>query len=215
MLVVALAAVAVWQKPAWDEHQRQLAPGGLPLSLVWASTEYFANGPADPVVELRIIVDNTGKTTTESTTILWDPAFQQSFLFLRSEPAPWRLRTDERGWGVLDTSGTIPGRYGTFKMWFASRGRAVLEPRVVVVANGSYVVAETVATATHLHAEVLPPAQLTFERGPVAAAADAVRFLPADEHGALPLAAIMGLSLTAVVAAGSVVAYRQAGRGSA
>src|SRR4051794_18891424 len=40
------------------------APGqaevALPMRLTWASTEYFAAGPADPVVQILLIVANDG-----------------------------------------------------------------------------------------------------------------------------------------------------------
>src|SRR6266542_4488185 len=60
-----------------------------------ASIEYYQAGPVDPVVEVRVILDSTAKRHTDSTTILWDPTFAERFVFLRSEPAPWRVRVDE------------------------------------------------------------------------------------------------------------------------
>jgi hypothetical protein len=214
--VVALALAAAAAGGAVASRAATFAgspPAARPqLRLQWASMEYYRAGPADPLVELRIIVANYSRRPTDSTTILWEPAFAQQHLFVRSEPAPWRVRTDERGWGVLDTAGVLPEQHGTFRLWFAAGTLAVYEPRVVVVANGTDVIAETVAGATHRRYQVPSSAQRTFERGPLAALADAVRFLPSDGHGALPLAAAIGVLLSATAGAGTLAAFRVAGR---
>jgi hypothetical protein len=77
----------------------------------------------------------------------------------------------------------------------------------MVVANGHLVIAETVADVRRLDG-VLGRAPATFERGPLAAAADVFGFVPADARGAFPLAAASGLLLAAVLAAGGVAAAR-------
>jgi hypothetical protein len=204
---LALAALlAACASPA-----RAGAPPG-PLRLRWASAEYYTAGPTDPVVELRIILDNRGSRASDSTTILWEPAFAQAFTFLRSEPAAWRVRVDERGWGVLDTDGVLPRQFGTFRLWFAMNAYAVHEPRLAFVANGTTDIAEATASATHLLPQRVSPAQQAFERGPAAMAADALPFAPADERGAFRVAAGMGVLLTAVAGIGGGAAFRAAGR---
>jgi hypothetical protein len=145
---------------------------------------------------------------------------------ISSDPPAWRVRIDERGWGVLDTAGLLPSRSGTFRLWFsgphaggpaggaaaapaggAAGGAAVVPPRVMVVANGHFVIAETVADVRRLDG-VRGRAPAIFERGPLAAAADAFDFVPADARGAFPFAATSGLLLGAVLAAGGVAAAR-------
>jgi hypothetical protein len=179
------------------------------VSLRKASTEYFVNGPGDSVVELRLIVDNQDPwgRNTDSTTILWEPSFARITTLLASDPPAWRTRIDERGWGVMDTAGVLGRRYGTFRLWFAVGDYAVQEPQVTLVANGHIVLAETVATATHRRRGASTPAQTAFERGPLARAADLSLLLPGDERGAFPLAAGVGLLLTAVATAGGLAAF--------
>jgi hypothetical protein len=179
-----------------------------------ASTEYFANGPSDSVVELRLIVDNRDSRgrNTDSTTILWEPSFARITTLLASDPPAWRTRIDDRGWGVLDTAGVLGRRYGTFRLWFAVGDYAVQEPQVAIVANGHIILAETVATASHRRRGASTPAQTAFERGPLARAADLSLFLPGDERGAFPLAAGVGLLLTAIAAAGGLAAFLAAGQ---
>ncbi len=216
-----LAAVTAFFLTAclWPaSKQARTRPDAPPVRLQWISTEYFQAGQGDPVVEVRIILDNRGVHTTDSTTILWEPSFQQRFTFLRSDPPAWRTRVDERGRGVVDTSGTIPGRYSTFSLWFVANpdlvagGQIVQEPEVVVVANGDYVVADTIATATHLKSPAAIAGQQTFERGALAATADLARFVPADRRGALAPATLMSAAVSLVLAAGSVAAYRSVAR---
>jgi len=219
LALVAAAALLLAACAAPAGKRAVAAPQDAPaVHLQWASTEYFQAGPDDPVVELRIILGNDGMHTTESTTILWESSFQQNFTFLRSEPAAWRVRVDEQGRGVLDTSGTIPGQDSTFHLWFAvnpqrlAKGRIVQEPSILVVANGDYVVADTVATATHLKLQAKAATQQVFERGPLAATADLARFVPAGERSALPLATLMGLAISLMAGAGGLAAYRLVGR---
>jgi hypothetical protein len=192
------------------------------LSLAWATAEPWATEGGSTLVEMRLVVDNDGRQHTQSTSILWEPAFASRFTLISSDPPAWRVRIDERGWGVLDTAGLLPSRSGTFRLWFsgppaggpaaapaggASGGAAVVPPRVMVVANGHFVIAETVADVRRLDG-VRGRAPATFERGPLAAAADAFAFVPADARGAFPFAAATGLLLGAVLAAGGVAAAR-------
>jgi hypothetical protein len=182
------------------------------LSLRWASTEYFASGPGDPVVELRVIVDDHDPRgrNTDSTTILWEPSFVQRTTFLSSDPPAWRVRVDERGWGVLDTAGVLGRQYGTFHLWFVIDTYAVYEPRVMVVANGHIVLQEVTAGASSRRRAGPSPAQTAFEEGALARVADAAGPLPNDERGAFPLATGMGLLLTGVAVAGGATAFRLA-----
>ena len=66
------------------------------------------------------MVDNDGRQHTESTSILWEPAFASRYTLISSDPPAWRVRIDERGWGVLDTAGLLPSRSGTFRLWFSA-----------------------------------------------------------------------------------------------
>jgi hypothetical protein len=178
-----------------------------PVRLQFASTEYYTGGPGDPVVELRVILNNTGQRHTDSTTIRWEPAFAQDFTFLRSEPAAWRVRVDEMGWGVVDTSGVLPEQFGTFRIWFAMNTYTPHEPRVAVVVNGSAEIAMTTARATHLKWQADIPKQRVFERGLPALTADVFGFVPADGRGAFWLALWMGLSLIGMAGGGGLVAF--------
>jgi hypothetical protein len=175
-----------------------------------ASMEYYTGGPGDPVVELRVILNNTSARHTDSTSIRWEPAFVQEFTFLRSEPEAWRMRVDETGWGVVDTSGVLPEQYGTFRIWFAMNTYAPREPRIAVVVNGTVEIAQATARATHLKWQADIPKQRVFERGLPAQAADLVRFLPTDGRGAFPVAMGMGVALIAVTGIGGFMAFRSA-----
>ncbi len=213
-------ALLVWSLGA---PFRASGPG---LSLAWATAEPWATEGGPTLVELRLVVDNDGRQHTQSTSILWEPAFASRYTLISSDPPAWRVRIDERGWGVLDTAGLLPSRSGTFRLWFsgppaggpaaapaggpaggASGGAAVAPPRVMVVANGHFVIAETVADVRRLDG-VRGRAPATFERGPLAVVADAFAFVPADARGAFPFAAATGLLLGAVLAAGGVAAAR-------
>ncbi len=202
-------AVLVWSLGA------PFRAGGPGLSLAWATAEPWATEGGPTLVEMRLVVDNDGRQHTQSTSILWEPAFASRFTLISSDPPAWRVRIDERGWGVLDTAGLLPSRSGTFRLWFsgppaggpAAAPPAVAPPRVMVVANGHLVIAETVADVRRLEG-VRGRAPATFERGPLAAAADAFAFVPADARGAFPFAAATGLLLGAVLAAGGVAAAR-------
>ncbi|MBI3970357.1 MAG: hypothetical protein HY332_03620 [Chloroflexi bacterium] len=118
-----------------------------PIILLKASAEYAASAAGRVTVELRVILDS-GAFTTESISILWAPEFAERFGFTGSDPPAWRVRTDERGWGVLDTAGLVPNQYGTYRLCFEGDASPRFAPAIVVVADGRHVVAETVATAT-------------------------------------------------------------------
>ena len=117
---------SVWGWPAPPSFWRVLvwslgAPfraGGPGLSLAWATAEPWATEGGPTLVELRLVVDNDGRQRTQSTSILWEPAFASRFTLISSDPPAWRVRIDERGWGVLDTAGLLPSRSGTFRLWF-------------------------------------------------------------------------------------------------
>ena len=186
--------------------------GGDPrLRLTWATTEPWPAEGGRTTVELRVVVENEGPRATQSTTILWEPGFAGQFELVSTDPPPWRVRIDERGWGVMDTIGIVPGQSGTFRLMFAGRGPVGDPPRLVVVANGHIVIAETPAAVRLLDA---PGArhQGAFERGPLAAVADLAAFVPADSRRAFPLATGVGLLLAAVVTGGGLVAARAAAR---
>jgi hypothetical protein len=186
--------------------------GGDPrLRLTWATTEPWPAEGGRTTVEMRVVVENDGPQATQSTTILWEPGFAGQFELVSTDPPPWRVRIDERGWGVMDTIGVVPGQTGTFRLLFAGRGPAGDPPRLMVVANGHIVIAETPAAVRLLDA---PGArhQGAFERGPLAVAADLAAFVPADSRRAFPLATGVGLLLAAVVTGGGLVVARATAR---
>jgi hypothetical protein len=201
-----------------------LIPAQLRLRLAWATAEPWptdrppdgapaaAPGGDTSTVELRLEVENTGSAATQSTSILWEPGFAGRYVLATSDPPAWRVRIDERGWGVLDTFGILPGRAATFRLLFTEKapgGAGWSPPRVVVVADGHLVIAETVADVRRLDVAFARPQQI-FERGPLAAAADRATFVPSDARGAFPLAAGAGLLLGAVLAGGGLAAARAA-----
>jgi hypothetical protein len=188
-------------------------PSGTTADLVRlrsASIEYYQAGPVDPVVEVRVILDTTATRHTDSTTILWDPAFAERFTFLRSDPPPWRVRVDENGWGSLDTSGVIPGQYGTFRLYFAAGTYEPLEPRLRVVANGDTTVADVFASASHLKWQAPTPQQQAFEHGPLSALAAVARIAPAQERPSFVAGAALSAVLLALTLGGSLMAFRLA-----
>ncbi|HXI16242.1 MAG TPA: hypothetical protein VNM48_07710 [Chloroflexota bacterium] len=173
-----------------------------------AKVEYYQAGPTDPVVELQIIVENTAGRHTDSTSILWDPEFARGFTFLRSDPPPWRVRIDERGWGSLDTAGVIPGEYGTFKLWFAAGTYAPLEPRIQVVANGVIPVGDVIAKAGHLVWQVPSASQRAFENGRLADATAFTSTLTLSARAAFAYALALGMALSLITVAGGLAAFR-------
>ena len=211
-----------WPWPAWlsaccSSARSPCGPacwaGDPRLRLTWATTEPWpAEGGERTTVELRVVVENEGRRATQSTTILWEPGFAGQFEFVSTDPPPWRVRIDERGWGVMDTIGIVPGQTGTFRLLFAGRGPVGNPPRrLVVVANGHIVIAETPAAVRLLD---VPGArhQGAFERGPLAAAATWRRSSLRTSRRAFPLATGVGLLLAAVVTGGGLVAARAAAR---
>lgn len=194
------------------------AAAGTPysrLAMRWASTDFAVGTDGSGVVELEVVLENSGPGGTESTSILWEPAFARSYTFAGSEPASWRARVDQRGWGVLDTSGVLPGRSGTFRLWFTARvpsdqvtREAIApRPRIVVVADGRRVVADTVADVRL----AVPPAgrwHRVFERGPLATVADGVAFVPASARRAFPFAVGLAMVLGVLAGAGAVAGFR-------
>jgi hypothetical protein len=177
-----------------------------------AKIEYYRAGPTDPVVEVQIILENGHRRHTDSTTILWDAAFAQNMVFLNSDPPAWRVRTDDRGRGTLDTTGVIPGQYATYKLWFAAGTYAPLEPQLLIVANGNVEVAETVAEASHLAWQVPPASQQAFERGTLATLiGPATSIVPAGGAPGFFIAVALGVALTVLTLSGSVLAFRAAG----
>ena len=175
-----------------------------------ASIDYYLSGPVDPVVEVRVVLENTHTRHTDSTTIAWDAEFARRFIFLRSEPAPWRTRIDERGWGTLDTDGVIPGQFATYRLWFAAATYEPLEPHLRIVANGDHVVDDVVARAGHLAWQVPPAQQRAFERGPLGVAAGAASVLPSGPRPDFVYALGLGVMLLVATLAGGYRAYRLA-----
>ena len=174
--------------------------------------EYYLGGPGDPVVELRVYLENTHTRHTESTSILWDPEFARQFTFLRSEPEPWRVRTDESGWGSFDATGVIPGQFATYKLWFAAGTPAPLEPRLKIIADGGTLVAETTAVAPHLQWQRPRAQQSAFERGPLAALTAPAALLPSGPRPAFVYAVTVALTLLALTLAGGLLAFRSTAR---
>src|SRR5687768_10022524 len=158
-----------------------------------ATIEYYLAGPVDPVVELRVFLENRHTRHTESTSILWDPEFARQFVFLRSEPEPWRVRVDESGWGTFDGTGVIPGHFATYRLWFAAGTYAPLEPRLKIIADGGTLVAETFAVAPHLKWQRLRVEQSAFERGPLAALTAPAALLPSGPRPAFFYALVLAL----------------------
>jgi hypothetical protein len=194
------------------------ATAGTALRLTWATATPLPAADQSVTVELRVVLENAGQKGSESTSILWEPAFAQQFRLVRSEPPAWRVRVDERGWGVLDTAGVLPGRSGTFQLLFAASApaagavpAAIIAPRIVVVANGSVLVADTPADV-RLSTATTGGRRPLFEHGILAQVVDRAGFIPADARGAFPLALAAGALLGLALAAGGVAAFKL-GRG--
>ena len=175
-----------------------------------ATVNYYLGGPGDPVVELRVFLENRHTRHTESTSILWDPEFARQFTFLRSEPEAWRVRIDETGWGSFDGTGVIPGQFATYRLWFAAGTYAPLEPRLKIIADGSTLVAETVAIAPHLTWQRPRAEQSVFERGPMAVLSAPAALLPSGPRLAFGYAVALALTLLGVTVTGGLKAFRTA-----
>ena len=183
------------------------------LVLAYAGINYMNGGPADPVIEMKVIIVNSGERHTESTSIRWEPSFAREYTFLRSEPAPWRVRTDEWGWGVYDGPGVLPERDGTYLLWFTRTGFKVDEPRIQVIGNGSMFVDDTYAIAMNRILNREPAAQGMFERTPLAPIIDRVANAVPDAIETAPFGFALGLAgtLTTLVAGGVIASLRRAG----
>jgi hypothetical protein len=200
------------------------AAGAAPLPvLTWAVADLAAVPAGRAVVGLEVVVENPGAWATASTSILWEPAFARAYTFVGSEPAPWRVRIDERGWGVLDTHGVLPQQAGTFRLRFAASaaepggdgdsGAPVAgfrTPRLVVVVDGTQTIAET-SGAVHLAA---PPAgrwQRAFERGPLARIADVAPPALAHPRGGFGLVVVLAALLCLATGVGTAAALCSTG----
>jgi hypothetical protein len=183
------------------------------LVLAYAGINYMNGGPADPVVELKIIVVNSGERHTESTSIRWEPSFAREYTFLKSEPPPWRVRTDEYGWGVYDGPGVLPERDGTYILWFTRTGFKVDEPRIQVIGNGTMFVDDTYAIAMNRILNREPRMQGAFERAPLADIVDRVGNAVPDVIETAPFGFALALAgtLISLVAGGMLASLRRAG----
>ena len=180
------------------------------LVLAYAGVNYLNGGPADPVIEMKVIILNSGKRHTESTSIRWEPSFGKEYTFLRSEPAPWRVRTDEWGWGVYDGPGVLPEQDGTYLLWFTRTGFQVDEPRIQVIGNGTMFVEDTYAIAMNRILNREPTMQGVFERAPVALIIDRMANALPDATLTAPFGFALGLAgtLTTLVAGGLLASLR-------
>lgn len=184
--------------PDWDGSP---APA---LLLSYAGINYMNGGPADPVIELKVIVVNSGERHTDSTSIRWEPSFAREYTYLRSEPSAWRVRVDDWGWGVYDGPGVLPERDGTYLIWFTRTGFKVDEPRIQVIGNGSMFVEDTFAIAMNRILNREPILQGVFERAPIAPVIDRVGQVVPDAVETAPFGLALGLAgtLTALIAGG-------------
>ena len=191
-------------------------PGPVVL-LNYVGMSYFNGGPADPVIELKVIVDNQGDRHSDSTSIRWEPEFAREFTFLKSSPPAWRVRIDEWGWGVFDGDGVRPHGDGTYLIWFTTTGYKVREPRIQVVANGNMFVDDTFAIAMNRILTREPELQGMFERQPVAGIIDRIgRFVPdAAETSPFEFAVALAATLSGLTLAGTVFALRRTPDGRA
>jgi hypothetical protein len=213
ILLPVLVACSVGGAVSSQNRTGDVPPAGRSsVQLYSASTLYYQSGPTDPVVEVRIILENTADRATDSTSIYWEPAFADRFLFLDSDPKPWRVRRDERGWAILDTAGVLPNQQGQYRLWFASGTYEVVEPRMIVVANSGEHVGEVVAKASHLSWTAPSARQWTFERGVIATFADLAVVLPLSSRWVLAYAIGLGIALLGMMSAGSVLAFTRTAR---
>jgi len=185
-------------------------PGPVVL-LNYVGMSYFNGGPADPVIELKVILDNQGDRHSDSTSIRWEPEFAREFTFLKSSPPAWRVRVDEWGWGVFDGDGVRPHGDGTYLLWFTTTGYKVREPRIQVVANGNMFVDDTFAIAMNRILTREPEMQGIFERQPIAGIIDWMgRFVPdAAETSPFEFAVAFAATLSGLTLAGTVFALRR------
>lgn len=209
LLVAVLGTGALLAGRLTPQPAPYLAESG-PLRLRSANALYYLSGPGDPVVEVRVIVENRSGEATSSSSIHWDPAFAQQFTFLDSAPAPWRVRRNTDGWGVLDTAGVMPHQAGTFRLWFAIGTETPVEPRILFVSDGgAHRFGVVTAAANHLTWSA-PPWKDTFDQGALGWAARATGVLPVTAHWSFVYATLSGVVLALAFAAGLVAAFRQA-----
>ena len=169
------------------------------LRLRWASTNHRPDyGDAAPgtLIEVRLIIESALDDDTRSTSIHWDPAFAAAYTLVESDPPAWRVRLDDDGWGVLDTSGILARDHGTFRLWFEpvpASEPPPEAPHLVVAADGALLVADVVATAEHDTERARASTHYVFERGLLAAAGE---LLPAEtSHPRSVLGLATGLSV--------------------
>ncbi|CAA9257003.1 MAG: hypothetical protein AVDCRST_MAG77-2479 [uncultured Chloroflexi bacterium] len=202
LVLVALALVSCDAEAA-----RPAAVALGEVRLKGAATLYYLGGPGDPVVEVRVFLENDGEAT-ESTSIHWDAEFGREFLFLDSEPKPWRVTQDGTGRGSVDTSGVLPRQAGTYRLWFAAATYRVLEPRLRVMSDGDRLLGENVrAEASHVRWQRMTPQQQTFEHGPLAGIAAAGAVLPGDSRSSFRWALAISLALMGVLLGGGIAAF--------
>ncbi len=183
---------------------------GPAVLLNYVGMSYFNGGPADPVVELKVILDNQGDSHTDSTSIRWEPEFAREFTLVKSSPPAWRVRTDEWGWGVFDGDGVRPRGDGTFLLWFTTTGYKVREPRIQVIANGIVFVDDTFAIAMNRILTREPELQGVFERQPIAGIIDSIGRLVPDtaETSPFEFAVALAATLSVLTLVGTVLALR-------
>ena len=182
------------------------------VTLGWASTTFDVLEPEGAVVMLDVVVRNRTESVTRSTSIEWEPAFAAELEVLESDPPAWRVRVDERGWGVLDTSGIPAYEDGWFRVWFGAREGATLgetteAPRIRVIVDGGHPAGEGVATPAHAGERARALTQQMFERGRIAAVVDRLGPMPAGGQGAFGVAVGVSASMLGIVTVGMVAAY--------
>jgi hypothetical protein len=125
-----------------------------------------------------------------------------------SQPDAWRVRVDERGWGVLDTTGVLPKEDGRFILRFAARGCTVPFPRVWVVADGSDQVGAAVAGDSDIARAHSAAAQHLFDGS--GGEYDVLPDVSGLPQVVLGLTVALGVALGGMVTWGCVVAWRSA-----
>jgi hypothetical protein len=183
----------------------------------WAVADLSVVPDGTALVVLEVMVDNPALWGTESTSILWEPAFAQTFTLTDSDPAPWRVRIDERGWGVLDTAGVLPQQRGTFRLRFSAPASApsgdlplaaspFRTPRLKIVTDGGRTVSETAGAVRR----AAPPAGRwlrVFERGRLARVADAMPPVTTGSRHVFLAAAALAVLLALLAGAGTAAAF--------
>jgi hypothetical protein len=224
--VMVMGLAGVGRLPGGGNGLARL-PGGAPpetrpiVSWVGADLAVVPDGTA--LVELEVMVDNPALWATESTSILWEPAFAQTFTLTESEPAPWRVRIDERGWGVLDTAGVLPQQRGTFRLRFSApaspssplsgdRPLALSpfrSPRLQIVTDGGRTVTETSGDVRR----AAPPVGSwlrEFERGRLVPVADVMPPATAEARHVFLFAAGLAALFALLTGAAAAAAFRSA-----